>query len=343
MHLHSSTIVSAAFLALMIAVPASSQPTDGPRTKGPLVLKEQGTFFVGGKVERRSPNTSVSGDNKFAVGDIAANAMYVEYQVPETLKYKYPIVMLHGGGHSGQVYRTTPDGREGWFTSFTRRGFAVYVVDAPNRGRSGWDPTNRYLVSTGQKPPSAMEPSNIYSAQSAWTSFRWGPDDHTQYPGQQFPMDHLKDYLGQLVPSYRNNIQNDYIAQDLEALIDKIGPCILMGWSTGAGNVMVAGTARLDAVKGIIAIEGTPPDPARSKIEDAKLAKVPFLVVIGDNMSPDDAKAFAARIAKVGGDATALVLPEIGIKGNGHTMILERNNEQIADRIEEWLADHAAN
>src|SRR3954453_13014760 len=142
MHSHSSTIVSAAFLALMVAVPAWSQPTDAPRTKGSLVLKEQGTFFVGGKVERRSPNTSVPGDNKFAVGDIAANAMYVEYQVPETLKYKYPIVMLHGGGHSGQVYRTTPDGREGWFTSFARRGFAVYVVDAPNRGRSGWDPTN---------------------------------------------------------------------------------------------------------------------------------------------------------------------------------------------------------
>jgi pimeloyl-ACP methyl ester carboxylesterase len=338
----ASTIVSAALLALTLGVPASAQAPGAPRAKGPLVLKEQGTFFVGGKIERRSPNTSVPGDAKFAVGDIAVNAMYVEYQIPETLKYKYPIVMLHGGGHSGQVYRTTPDGREGWFTSFTRRGFVVYVVDAPNRGRSGWDPTNRYLVSTGQKPPAVMEPSNIYSAQSAWTSFRWGPDDHTQYPGQQFPMEHLNDYLGQLVPSYRDNIQNDYIAQDLEALVDKIGPCILLGWSTGAGNVMVTGTGRLDTVKGIIAIEGTPPDPARSKVEDSKLAKVPFLVLIGDNISPDDAKAFAARITKVGGDATVVVLPEIGIKGNGHTMMLERNNEDIADRIEQWVAEHAA-
>jgi hypothetical protein len=59
-------------------------------------------------------------------------------------------------------------------------------------------------------------------------------------------------------------------------------------------------------------------------------------------MSSDDAKAFVARITKVGGDATALVLPEIGIKGNGHTMMLERNNEDIADRIEQWVAEHAA-
>jgi pimeloyl-ACP methyl ester carboxylesterase len=340
--MQSSTIVSAALLALVMAAPASAQQAAAPPAKGPLVLKEQGTFFVGGKVERRSPNTSVPGDQKFVVGDIPVNAMYVEYQVPETLKYKYPIVMLHGGGHSGQVYRTTPDGREGWFTSFARRGFAVYVVDAPNRGRSGWDPTNRYLASSGQKPPSVMEPSNIYSAQSAWTSFRWGPDDHTQYPGQQFPIDHLNDYVRQLVPSYRDDIQNDYIAQDLQALIDKIGPCILMGWSTGAGNVMVAGTGRLDAVKAIIALEGTPPDPKRSKVEDAKLAKLPFLVVIGDNLKPDAAKAFTARIAKAGGDATTLVLPEIGIKGNGHTMMLERNNEEIADQIEQWVAKHVA-
>jgi pimeloyl-ACP methyl ester carboxylesterase len=146
----------------------------------------------------------------------------------------------------------------------------------------------------------------------------------------------------QLVPSYRDDIQNDYIAQDLQALVDKIGPCILMGWSTGAGNVMVAGTGRLDAVKGIIALEGTPPDPKRSKVEDAKLAKVPFLVVIGDNMSPNDAKAFTARIAKAGGDASTLVLPEIGIKGNGHTMMLERNNEEIADQLEQWVAKHAS-
>ena len=40
----------------------------------------------------------------------------------------------------GDFFRTTPDGREGWFTSFARRGFAVYSVNGANRGRAGLGP-----------------------------------------------------------------------------------------------------------------------------------------------------------------------------------------------------------
>jgi pimeloyl-ACP methyl ester carboxylesterase len=315
-----------------------------PRTakaKEPLVLAEQGTFFVGGTIEIRQHNTSIVGDEKFAApGEISVNQMYVEYQIPQDLKHKVSIVMLHGGGHSGNVYRTTPDGREGWFTSFARRGFAVYVVDAPNRGRSGWDPTNRFAVTRGQTPPSALEAGNIYTAQTAWNAFRIGPEYQKQFPGQQFPADHLKDYLPQLVPSYRDPIQNEYIAQGLGALVDRIGPCILLGWSTGAGNVMVGGTSRVDTVKGIIAIEGVPPNPKRSKVDEAKLAKIPFLQVLGDNVDPTPAKAYIATIADAGGDATALVLKEHGVKVHGHAMMIERTNEQIADLIEQWISKH---
>jgi hypothetical protein len=92
--------------------------------------------------------------------------MYVEYQIPTVLKYKYPIVFMHGGGHTGEFFRTTPDGRQGWFTSFTRRGFAVYSVDGANRGRAGWDPTKRFAATQGLLDPSLMEPANIYSEQS---------------------------------------------------------------------------------------------------------------------------------------------------------------------------------
>src|SRR5262249_39568448 len=113
-----------------------------------LVLKEQGTFYVGGSIEVRTPNSSstVTRDPRSLPGHIAVNQMYVEYQIPASQKHLYPIVFVHGGGDTGQHFRTTPDGREGWFTSFTRRGFAVYAVDGPNRGRAGWDPTKRFAV-----------------------------------------------------------------------------------------------------------------------------------------------------------------------------------------------------
>ena len=41
-----------------------------------------------------------------------------------------------------------------------------------------------------------------------------------------------------------------------------------------------------------------------------------------------------------GGDGEVLILPELGIKGNSHMMMMEYNNYEIADLIEEWLIRH---
>ena len=90
-------------------------------------LKEQGNFYVGGRIELRSPNTTnaaLPGDGT-AAGHIAVYQANVQYQIPVAQKYKYPIVLMHGGGHTANIFMSTPEGREGWFTSLTRRGFAV--------------------------------------------------------------------------------------------------------------------------------------------------------------------------------------------------------------------------
>jgi hypothetical protein len=65
--------------------------------------------------------------------------------------------------------------------------------------------------------------------------------------------------------------------------------------------------------------------------------------VIGDH-EPETAKAkaYTDKVTQLGGDAATISLPEVGIIGNGHAMMLERNNEDIADRIEQWVAEHAA-
>ena len=325
-------------------VAAFAQATD---SKSPLVLRAQGSFYVGGTIEHRSPNGTDAKDAKFSDGDIAVNQMYVQYQIPETLKYKYPIVLMHGGGHTGAFYETTPDGREGWYTSLARRGFAVYAVDAPNRGRSGYDPTARFAASQGLKPASDMEAGNIYSAQSAWLSFRWGPKYGEAYKDTQFPLDHTNDYMKEVVPSYRDAQQYQFILTDLEALVDRIGPCILLGWSTGSGNVMMAATHRVDKVKALIAIEGVPPDPTRSPVDVGEMAKIPLLAVHGDNTQDNQinsliaARDYTTKLAKIGGVAELVYLPDRGLHGNGHTMALEHDNEQIADIIESWVAHNA--
>jgi pimeloyl-ACP methyl ester carboxylesterase len=334
-------------LSFALGIAASPMVANAASSNAVLVLKQQGTFYVGGSVEFRTPNSSstVLGDPRSLPGNIAVHQMYVEYQIPAGFpgKYKYPIVFMHGGGHTGEFWRTTPDGRDGWFTSFTRRGFAVYSVDGANRGRAGWDPTNRFAATQGLVLPSAMETANMYSEQSAWTAFRWGPAFPTPYPNTQFPLDHVNDYLNEIQPAYRDAPENGYIQADLGALIDKIGPCILIGWSTGTGNVMVAATstpAREENVKGIIGLE-VYPAAAGNRPPDAEAAKIPFLGLNGDFQSAAPYEAYAALLRSLGGDATSIHLPDIGIFGNGHTMAIEKNNEQIADVIETWIAQHA--
>jgi pimeloyl-ACP methyl ester carboxylesterase len=305
-----------------------------------LILAEQGSFFVGGSIQFRDPNSSVAGETRQVPGDIAVGHMFVQYQIPERQTYRYPVVMLHGGGHTGKTYETTPDGREGWFTTFARRGFSPYVIDAPNRGRSGYDPTHRYKASLGLEPASAMEVGNIYSAQAAWVAFRFGPTYGDQYPGQQFPVEHLNDYVKQLVPSYRDPAQNPLIVSALVALIDKIGPCILIGHSTGGANVLNAAAERPEMVKGLVALEpsGYPPEDRYSQ-----LARMPLVVVLGDHRPAADVadtRTITARLKSLGGDASTVVLPEVGIHGNGHMMMMERNSEQVAGLVEGWIKQH---
>ena len=48
------------------------------------------------------------------------------------------VVFMHGGGLSGSMWETTPDGRPGWSRLFLEAGHPVYVIDGVERGRAGW-------------------------------------------------------------------------------------------------------------------------------------------------------------------------------------------------------------
>ena len=67
------------------------------------------------------------------------------------------------------------------------------------------------------------------------------------------------------------------------------------------------------------------------------------MVVLGDHQ-PDttikNTKAFSDNLKNLGGDASTVVLPEIGILGNGHMMMMERNSEQVGDFVEGWIKKH---
>ena len=73
------------------------------------------------------------------------------------------------------------------------------------------------------------------------------------------------------------------------------------------------------------------------------LAKLPLVIVLGDHQPETtikNTKAFSDNLKKLGGDASTVVLPEVGIHGNGHMMMMERNSEQVADLVEGWIKQH---
>lgn len=317
----------------------------GENQKSPLVLKEQGSFYVGGRIVT---SEAISGSGTGPVpGQISVDHVYVQYQIPQAGKYRYPVIMVHGGGHTGKTYETTPDGREGWYTSFARRGFSPFVMDDPNRGRACCEPTRIHLVRLGLQSYTTLPATDIYSKERAWNVFRFGPTYPDTYPNSRFPFDAIDQYAPQWVFTYRDAVELDKIADGITALIDHVGPCILVTHSQSGPQGLRAALRRPNLVKAYISIEpagfGIPAGESA-----ATLVGVPILTVFGDNVELsaqatgwlNGASNTAAQVNAAGGDASVVVLPDNGIIGNTHMMMMDDNNEEIADLMEAWINNH---
>jgi pimeloyl-ACP methyl ester carboxylesterase len=353
LHLHVSASAAALAFPLFVVTLPVSLPAQDPdaraagRAKGPLVLAEQGSFFVGGEIVT---SEAISGGGTDPVaGQISINHMYVQYQIPQHTQYRYPVIMVHGGGHTGKTYETTPDGREGWYTLFTRRGFAPYVVDDPNRGRSCCEPTRIHLVRLGLAAPSTLPSTTIYSKESAWSTFRFGAEYPETYGGSKFPFEALDQYAAQWVFTYRDPEELDKITAGIVALLDSIGPAILVTHSQSGNLGLRATFERPDLVKAYVSVE-----PAAFAVPEGRsvdeIRDVPLFTVFGDRLETSDlwvnslagTRGVVEALNAAGGDGSVLVLPDIGITGNTHMMMMDRNNEAIAGIIVHWIQEHVS-
>ena len=147
MKLHSCVVtIVVLLLANLISLQADADPYPPVDQKRPaLVLKSHGIFWAGGRIVNRTQSgTQNAGDLKnipYNQQQVLVGQAYVEYFIPHKLrngKNTPPVVMVPGGALIGVHFLTTPDGREGWAHYFLRRGFPVYIVDVPGRGRAGF-------------------------------------------------------------------------------------------------------------------------------------------------------------------------------------------------------------
>ncbi len=105
---------------------------------------------------------------------------------------------------------------------------------------------------------------------------------------------------------------------------------------------------RPDLVKGLISVEGgcdiLRPAPTSARHS----AKVPHICpsgvttgigAVGANGDPrrTTCQATVATFKKAGGKAQFLLLPDLGIKGNSHMMMMDNNNLQLADILLKWV------
>jgi pimeloyl-ACP methyl ester carboxylesterase len=245
--------------------------------------------------------------------------------------------MWHGGGLTGVSYETTPDGREGWLNMFVRKGWDVYVSDAVERGRAGW------------AMPEVFAGEPVFSSeQTPWVNFRfgdpgsWSPDPKQRRPfaGSQFPFESYDNLLKEIVPRWLTT--NDAIMAAYLQLIDKVCPCVLLVHSQSGTFGYRAAVARPDKIKALVVIEGTLRGDASTA---AALKNVPIVVIYGDDIdrSPSfseqrETNTKMAGLTKAAGGSIDIVnLPDMGIKGNSHMMMMDKNNGEVANVIQDWL------
>ncbi|MBE2321134.1 hypothetical protein FYK61_11630 [Xanthomonas citri] len=140
--------------------------------------------------------------------------------------------------------------------------------------------------------------------------------------------------------------------ESLGLLTDRLKGAVLLGHSQAGTYPLEAALLKPDSVKAMILVEpGSCNAESWSQDQIKTLAKIPLLVVYGDHLSAptfvpgpgwqarfDGCQTLISRLRREGGTAEMLHPPELGIYGNSHLIMQDKNNLQIADLVLEWLA-----
>jgi len=338
-------------------------------------------FYVGGKY------TGAPGR------EVMAGQMYVEVLRPQRVTQPNPLVLFHGNWQTSTNWMGTPDGRPGWADYFLAQGYIVYMVDQPARGKSPWHPSANGPLGA----PNLADTEHRFTATEVggtWPQAR----KHTQWPGDGPRKGQRGDpifdaFFASQVESLTSAVETQTLIQAAgSALLDKIGPAIVLTHSQSGSFGWLLADSRPKLVKAIVAIEPNGPPfhnavvneeknrawgltdipvaydppvksaddlaPVREKRPDAPgltacwkqpdpprrlshLQGIPILIVTSESSyhAPYD-HCTSKYLSQAGVTNTFWRLEEQGIHGNGHMMMLEKNNLEVAALLQKWLASH---
>ena len=339
-------------------------------------VAKRGYFYVGGKY--------VGEPGK----EIMQGQIYVEVLAPKKQRRPYPLVLIHGAAQTATNWMGTPDGRKGWAEYFVEQGYVIYMIDQPMRGRSAWHPgdgaTRMFTAKNEQFQFTAV------ASDGSWA----GREKHTQWPGDGPNKGKKGDPIFDAF--YATQVETVISAEETQkrnqdagaALLDKIGPAIVLTHSQSGPFGWLIADARPKLVKAVIAIEPSGPpfentiigtgksrawgpadialtydppvkDPSEIAVVREDKADGPDLFVCWMQKAPArqlvnlksiPAVVIAAEASyhqlydhctvkylnQAGMKAEWMPLQSKGIRGNGHMVMIEKNNLAIAKVIDDW-------
>jgi pimeloyl-ACP methyl ester carboxylesterase len=337
-------------------VEAGQKVTQPKPTETAIKIAEHGFFWTG--TEHR----------KMPYGTILRGQMFVQYFIPQQVRSRYPIVLVHGGGGSMLHYMGV-NGMAGWAHYYIQAGYPVYLVDRPGHGRAPYH-------------PDALGPiGNIPTyAQITVDTLRAAKTPNKQWMGTGDIGDPLMDQImaGQNAAPQDNVMAHGLWATRGAALLDEIGPAIIQVHSAGGPFGYLVAQERPNLVKAIVNVEGggaafqgqnvwglvdvpatyepAVSDPSQLTTKEVRgvngqtyklqaegnvrklknLQGIPIVYVAAER-SGRDGEGHVEFLKQAGCDAENLPLKSKGLLGNGHFMMLENNRKQVFDVLKGWI------
>lgn len=291
----------------------------------------------------------------FVTGSQGHPISAVEVSSPQAVGDKLPVIMIHGGFHTGQAYLGTPDHRKGWAQLFAERGHRVVVPDWPAHGKSpGLENIQRlHTQDVAQAMGELVSDVGrcILVAHSAGGPLAW-------WLAENFPQ-HIVAIAG-IAPGPPANmlpaLPNDPIAVNALRFDSQAGCPV---YSEQGKAVVVdaqfikdfwANSSRFplshfDEYAHTVVPESPFILNERFNIGGAGLklnsphvvGRRPILIVTGEHDLRHPKHVDSALADYLG--AKFLWLPDAGVCGNGHMLMIEDNSHAIAHLLLQWLAE----
>ncbi|MFT5872211.1 MAG: pimeloyl-ACP methyl ester carboxylesterase [Clostridium sp.] len=282
------------------------------------------------------------------------------------------IVMVPGLGLSAYLYTSTPDGRNGWSVDFANNGYNTFAIDTNNLAVSGME-----IKDFGTESQAKL---STWGINKIWKTWGFGDVPNQPYETTQYPVEDIEQLYASFSPkiSKSQSSDSDAVTQvpktkpalkpqdeasnekntspassadkievaNIIALLEQQGPSVLMVHSAAGVTGFEVVRQRPDLVSALVVIEpvGSPTDEADLK---EHFLSVPYLAVYGDFIESrgqtgryESCKKTTEILNANGGFAEVVTLTDLGMQGNTHLMMQDKNNSDISKIIIDWLNEH---